>query len=195
MSVMVLPPMSIRITALLFAILTVEATAADRKEWEQHSHCRYIEQKFNDGDSFRVSCGMREYVLRLYYVDAPEANLSSGARVDEQREYFKVPVESVLATGEAATRRVRELLHQPFSVATKWAVAGGRSKELRYYGLIDVGGKRLIEILVSEGLARTKGVVVNLPNGEKATAYLAKLRGLEREAKNQRKGIWFYSTM
>lgn len=186
--------MSIRITALLFAILAFDATAADRKEWEQHSHCRYIEKKYNDGDSFRVSCGVREYVLRLYYVDAPESELTNNAaRVGEQRTYFGTTVENVLSTGEAATRRVRELLQQPFSVSTRWAVAGGRSKEPRYYGLIDVGGKRLTEILISEGLARTKGVVVNLPTGEKATAYLAKLRGLEREAKNQRRGIWAYS--
>ena len=187
--------MLIRIALLLSVVLSFSAGAADRKEWEQHSHCRYIEQKYNDGDSFRVSCGVREYVLRLYYVDAPESNMSSAARVGEQREYFQVTIENVLSTGEAATRRVRELLQQPFSVSTKWASAGGRSKELRYYGLIDVGGKRLAEILVSEGLARTKGVVVNLPNGEKATAYLAKLRGLEREAKNQRRGIWAHSTL
>ena len=185
--------MLIRIALLLSVVLSFSAGAADRKEWEQHSHCRYIEQKYNDGDSFRVSCGVREYVLRLYYVDAPESNMSSAARVGEQREYFQVAIENVLSTGEAATTRVRELLQQPFSVSTKWASAGGRSKELRYYGLIDVGGKRLAEILVSEGLARTKGVVVNLPTGEKATAYIAKLRGMEREAKNQRRGIWAHS--
>ena len=149
--------MLIRITALLCAILAFDAAAADRKEWEQHADCRYIERKYNDGDSFRVSCGAREMILRLYYVDAPESNMSNAARVGEQREYFAATIEGVLSTGEAATRRVRELLQRPFSVATKWAVAGGRSKELRYYGLIDVGGKRLTEILVSEGLARTKG--------------------------------------
>ena len=186
--------MLIRIALFLFAIPAFNATAADRKEWEQHSHCRYIDKKYNDGDSFRVSCGVREYVLRLYYVDAPESVMeTNAARVGEQRAYFGTTVENVLSTGEAATRRVREILQGPFSVSTKWAVAGGRGKELRYYGLIDIGGKRLIEILLSEGLARTKGVVVNLPSGEKATSYLAKLRGLEREAKNQRKGIWAYS--
>jgi endonuclease YncB( thermonuclease family) len=186
--------MLIRTAAFALAILALDANAADRKDWEQHSHCRYIDRKYNDGDSFRVSCGLKEYVLRLYYVDAPESELTNNAaRVGEQRTYFGTTVENVLSTGEAATRRVRDLLQQPFSVSTKWSVAGGRSKELRYYGLIEVGGKRLTEILVSEGLARTKGVVVNLPSGEKATSYLAKLRGLEREAKNQRKGIWAHS--
>ena len=185
--------MTLRIALLFLAVLSFGANAADRKEWEQHSHCRYIEKKYNDGDSFGVSCGVREYILRLYYVDAPEADNSTPARVAEQRQYFGTTTEVVNSVGQAATRRVRELLQQPFSVATKWTVAGGRSKELRYYGLIEVGGKRLAEILVAEGLARTKGVVVNLPSGEKATAYLARLRGLEREAKNQRKGIWAHS--
>jgi endonuclease YncB( thermonuclease family) len=189
------PPTLIRIAILFVATLALHAQAADRKEWEQHSHCRYIEKKYNDGDSFRVSCGVKEHILRLYYVDAPEAEMSSAARVGEQRAYFGVTIEDVLSTGEAATRRVRELLKEPFSVSTKWSVAGGRSKEPRYYGLIDVGGRRLVEILVSEGLARTKGVVVNLPSGERATAYLAKLHGLEREARIQRKGIWAHSRM
>lgn len=185
--------LAFRTAAFLCAILALDAAAADRREWEQHSHCRYIDQRYNDGDSFKVSCGVKENILRLYYVDAPESNMSNSSRVAEQATYFGVTNTDVLATGEAATRRVRELLQEPFSVSTKWSVAGGRSKELRYYGLIEIGGKRLAEILVSEGLARTKGVVVRLPSGEKATDYLAKLRGLEREAKNQRKGIWAQS--
>lgn len=186
-------PLLIRLAALLSALLAFHATAADRKEWEQHADCRYIEKKYNDGDSFGVSCGAREMILRFYYVDAPEANLSNPSRVAEQAAYFGVTNSDVLSTGEAATRRVRQLLQEPFSVSTRWSVAGGRSKELRYYGLVEVGGKRLVELLVSEGLARTKGVVVKLPSGQKATDYLSKLRGLEREAKNQRKGIWAYS--
>jgi len=184
-----------RIVVLFLAMLACHAWAADRKDWEQHSHCRYIDQKYNDGDSFKVSCGVKEHILRLYYVDTPESNLSNSSRVAEQAAYFGVTSNEVLSTGEAAARRVRQLLQEPFSVSTKWSVAGGRSKELRYYGLVDVGGKRLAEVLVSEGLARTKGVVVKLPSGEKATDYLARLRGLEREAKNQRIGIWAQSKM
>jgi len=80
--------MLIRIAILFFAMLAFDAAAADRKEWEQHADCRYIENKYNDGDSFRVSCGAREIILRLYYVDAPESNMSNSARVGEQREYF-----------------------------------------------------------------------------------------------------------
>src|SRR4051812_26289053 len=115
--------MLIRIAAVLFAILAFDSPAADRKEWEEHSHCRYIEKKYNDGDSFRVSCGVKQQILRLYYVDAPESNLSIPSRVAEQAAYFKVKDSDVLASGQAASQRVRELLQEPFSVATKWTVA------------------------------------------------------------------------
>jgi endonuclease YncB( thermonuclease family) len=177
----------------MFALVSVDVTAAERKHWEQFTQCRYVETKYNDGDSFRVSCDGREFVLRLYYVDAPETDLSNGVRVGEQRAHFGVTIEDILATGERATKRVREILQEPFAVSTRWAVAAGRSKEPRVYGLVDFGGKSLIEALLAEGLARTKGVAVSLPTGEKSKMYLEKLRNLERQAKDQRKGAWAHS--
>jgi endonuclease YncB( thermonuclease family) len=179
--------------ALMFVIASSNVGATERKQWEQLTECRYVAMKYNDGDSFRVNCGGREFVLRLYYIDAPEANLTNGARVVEQRAYFGVTIEDILATGESATKRVREILQEPFVVSTRWAGGAGRSAEPRYYGLVDVGGKRLIEVLLAEGLARTKGVVVNLPTGEKATMYLDRLRDIERQAKDQKRGAWAHS--
>ena len=177
----------------MFAIVSSNVTPAERKQWEQLTQCRYVVTKYNDGDSFRVNCGGREFVLRLYYIDAPEANLTNGARVGEQRAYFGVTIEDILATGERATERVREILQEPFAISTRWAVAAGRSAEPRFYGLVDVGGKRLIEVLLAEGLVRTKGVVVNLPTAEKSKMYLERLRDLERQAKDQRRGAWAHS--
>ena len=185
--------MLIRIVALMFAIVSSDVVPAERKQWEQLTQCRYVVTKYNDGDSFRVNCGGREFVLRLYYIDAPESDLTNGARVGEQRAYFRVTIEDVLATGERATERVREILQEPFSVSTRRAVAAGRSAEPRIYGLVDVGGKRLIEVLLAEGWARTKGVVVNLPTGEKSKMYFGRLRDLERQAKDQRRGAWAHS--
>ncbi len=182
-----------RIVALIFAIISFDVAPAERKQWEQLTQCRYVATKYNDGDSFRVNCGGREFVLRLYYIDAPESDLTNSTRVGEQRAYFRVTIEDILATGERATERVREILQEPFSVSTRWAVAGGRSAEPRFYGLVDVRGKRLIEVLLAEGLARTKGVVVNLPTSEKSKMYLNKLRDLERQAKDQRRGAWAHS--
>lgn len=183
-------PMLIRIVVLMFAIASSDVTPAERKQWEQLTQCRYVAKSYNDGDSFRVNCGGPEFVLRLYYIDAPEANFTNSARVGEQRAYFGVTIEDILATGERATERVREILQEPFAVSTRWAGAAGRSAEPRYYGLVDVGGKRLIEVLLAERLARTKGVVVNLPTGEKSKMYLERLRELERQAKDQKRGAW-----
>ncbi len=183
-------PALFRMVALMFATVSAGAALAERKQWEQLTQCRYVAMKYNDGDSFRVSCGGREFVLRLYYIDAPESDLTNGARVGEQRAYFGATIEDILATGERATVRVREILQEPFSVSTRWAVAAGRSAEPRIYGLVDVKGVRLIEVLLSEGLARTKGVVVSLPTGEKSRIYLERLRELERQARNQRRGVW-----
>ncbi len=177
----------------MLVIVSSDVAPAERKQWEQLTQCRYVATKYNDGDSFRINCGGREFVLRFYYIDAPEPDLTNGVRVGEQRAYFGVTIEDILASGERATERVREILQEPFSVSTRRAVAAGRSAEPRLYGLVDVGGKRLIEVLLAEGLARTKGVVVNLPTGEKSKVYLERLRDLERQAKDQRMGAWAHS--
>ena len=52
----------------------------------------------------------------------------------------------------------------------------------------------MTELLVSQGLARTKGVTANLPTGEKSKVYLEKLHALESEARQKRLGIWASST-
>ena len=44
----------------------------------------------------------------------------------------------------------------------------------------------MIEVPLAEGLGRTKGVVVNLPTGEKSKMYLERLRDIERQAKDQK---------
>ncbi|NCO68444.1 MAG: thermonuclease family protein [Nitrospirae bacterium] len=61
---------------------------------------------------------------------------------------------------------------------------------LRYYGFIEIDGKGLAEILVSMGLARTKGVIVKLPTGEKSKVYVERLQALESDAQQRGIGIW-----
>ena len=84
---------------------------------------------------------------------------------------------------------VREALKGPFTVVTRNASAGGRGKELRYYGMVQVGGRNLDEILVLAGLARAKGVGAAVP-GEKSRTHAERLRILEDEAKQKRRGLW-----
>src|SRR3990172_5886443 len=177
------------VTLLLLVTLSA-GSAAERREWVALTDCRYVAAKDNDGDSFLVRCGAKEFIVRLYFVDAPETNLRYPERTREQSEYFGVTLDETMKAGARARNKAREILREPFVVRTRWATAAGRAKETRYYALVEVGGKSLAEVLVSQGLARTKGVSPNLPTGEKAKAYVERLEALEGEARQRRRGIW-----
>ena len=82
------------------------------------------------------------------------------------------------------------VLRGPFVVVTRKASAPGRARDPRYYGMVQVGGKGLDEILVIEGLARAKGVAASVPGGEKSRAHAGRLQLLEDQARQQRKGLW-----
>ena len=178
------------VITLLLLVAVWPSSAAERRKWVSLTHCQYVAAKDNDGDSFRVRCGTNEFNLRLYFVDAPETNLRYPERTREQSEYFGVTLDETLKAGAKARGAVQKILREPFGVLTRWASAGGRSRETRYYAFVEVGGKSLAEVLVSQGLARIKGVFANLPTGEKAKAYVKRLEGLEREARQKRLGIW-----
>lgn len=164
------------------------------KQWEQLSNCQLIPWEYNDGDSFRVRCASSEFVLRLYFIDAPETNLTNGEKVREQRDYFGITLDDVLNAGEKAKNRTRALLQRPFLVWTKWSSAGGRGKEPRYYGLVEVQGKDLGETLTLEGLGRVKGVFITPPSGIASKVYVQKLRDIEVTAQKGKVGAWRSST-
>lgn len=175
---------------LLLLVAVWPSSAAERREWTTLTNCQYVAAKDNDGDSFCVRCGTNEFNLRFYFVDVPETNLRYPERTREQSEHFGVTLDETMKAGAKARDTVQEILREPFVVRTRWATAGGRGKETRYYALVEVRGKSLAEVLVSQGLARTKGVSLNLPTGEKAKTYVERLEGLEREARQKRFGIW-----
>ena len=178
------------IVALLVGAFATTALARDRKEWIKLTDCRYVDAPDNDGDSFRVRGGDKEFTARLYYVDAPETNLRLGDRTHDQSLYFGITLDETMKAGEKAKRRTKELLQKPFVIWTRWATAGGRGRESRYYVIIEVDGKSLGEILIGEGLARTKGVAPNLPNEEKGKAYMERLDDLENAAREKHLGAW-----
>jgi endonuclease YncB( thermonuclease family) len=164
------------------------APAADRKQWSRLD-CSYVPHANNDGDSFRVRCGAEEFVLRLYFVDAPETNLLYPERTREQAEHFGASIDDTLKAGARARSYVREALRGPFTVTTRMASAPGRAKDPRFYGLVEVGGRGLDEILVLQGLARAKGVAASIP-GEKARAHAQRLQLLEDQARQKGRGLW-----
>jgi len=184
---------------LLLLLFSVQVTATEKKTWSTLTDCRYVAHKNNDGDSFHVRCGADEFVLRLYFVDAPETNLTYGERTRQQAEHFGATLDETLKAGAKARVLVRDTLSTPFVVITRKAYAQGAARDPRYYGMVIVGGnaaggkvsgKGLDEILVLAGLARVKGVAVNIPGGEKARAHAQRLLVLEEHAKQKRRGLW-----
>ena len=180
----------IHILVLVVWLVSVPSWAVDRKAWVRLTECQYVEQAYNDGDSFHVQCGEHVFVVRLYFVDAPESTLRYPDRTREQSEYFGVTLDETLRAGRQATRLVRERLHTPFVVWTRWASAGGRTKIPRYYSFVEVEGHSVAELLVSEGMARTKGVRAIGPTGEPAHVVQERLQTLEQTARQQKRGIW-----
>jgi endonuclease YncB( thermonuclease family) len=176
--------------ALVLLAVSQPLFAGDKKEWVKLSDCHYIENPDNDGDSFHVHGGDKEFTARLYYVDAPETNLRQGDRTHDQSLHFGITLDETMKAGEKAKQRTKELLQKPFVVWTRWATAGGRGRESRYYVIVEIDGKSLGEILVSEGLARTKGVAPNLPNGQHAKEYMEHLDSLEDVAHEKHLGAW-----
>ena len=180
----------IRSLALVLCLCRAQDLGAATKPWVLLTNCQYVANTEADGDSFPVRAGTNQFMLRLYYVDAPETNLRYPERTREQSEYFGVTLDESMKGAREAREFVREKLREPFTIWTRWATAGGRSKEPRYYGLVMVGTNSLDELLISKGLARPKGVQPNLPNGEKAKAHVARLDALETEAKRHKAGLW-----
>jgi endonuclease YncB( thermonuclease family) len=176
------------ITALL--VLIVGQTWGSEKEWVTLTDCQYVDSKDNDGDSFHVRCGDKEFRARLYFVDAPETTLTYAERTREQSLHFGITLDETMKAGVKAKERVQALLQKPFVLRTLWASAAGRGRETRYYVLIEMNGKSLAEILISEGLARVKGVGHVLPSGEKSSSYVDRLTASEREAQAKRVGAW-----
>ena len=175
--------------ALWLAAVSATVAMAAAPPWATLEGCRLVSHANNDGDSFHVRCGDETFVVRLYFVDAPETNLLYPERVREQAEHFGATLDDTLKAGARARIYVRETLKGPFTVVTRKAAAPGRAKDPRFYGLVQVGGRGLDEMLVLEGLARAKGVAASVP-GEKARSHAQRLQLLEDEAKAKGRGLW-----
>ncbi|MBL8521369.1 MAG: thermonuclease family protein [Betaproteobacteria bacterium] len=180
----------LKIAFTLFAFLLPAASTFAAKPLEKLTACAYVEDKYNDGDSFRVKCGDKDFVARLYFIDAPETTLVEAERVRKQSQHFGISLDDTLAVGTKATNFTRETLKQPFELWTSWSPSGGRTVVPRYNAFVNAQGKSLIELLVSNGLARVYGNVTRLPDGQKSTAYKTKLVELESEARQKKLGAW-----
>lgn len=176
-------------TPLIVSLLWVAPLRA-HGPWVTLTDCRYLSNPANDGDSFHVRSGKKEYIFRLYFVDAPETEEGLGERVDEQRKYFGLTGPQVLQVGEVAKQFVEKQLARPFVVRTCMQDALGRSKKERFYAFVEIDHRDLGEELVANGLARLHGTNVQPPGMTSAEVEWRKLKQLERTAKDQKVGGW-----
>ena len=161
-----------------------------RAPWVTLQGGHYLVKRANDGDSFHISFRGKEYILRLYFVDAPETTSEFRDRVEEQASYFGVTVDQVLKLGELAKAYTREKLIGPFLVRTCWEDAMGRSRMQRFYAFVQTNNGDLGEQLVENGLARIHRASAKPEALSSAAAELRKLEGLERKAREEKVGGW-----
>jgi hypothetical protein len=107
--------------AVVFSVAAVGVGA--KKDWVKLEHCHLVLDPANDGDSFHVRANEKEYIFRLYLVDAPETDAADPARLIEQAKHFGISVPQVIEVGEAAKLFVRQKLAAPFTVITRMANA------------------------------------------------------------------------
>jgi DNA uptake protein ComE-like DNA-binding protein len=176
------------------AALTPGPAKEKEKDWITLDHCQLVPNKANDGDSFHVRANDIEYLVRLYFVDAPETASVGPARLIEQAEYFGVSVPQVIEIGRDAKKFVDAKLSEPFTVITRLAGGLGRSKIQRVYGLVRTKDGDLGEQLIANGLARIHGVHPAMPDGSTGEDEIQKLEQLEQSAKQRKLGGWAISS-
>lgn len=168
--------------------------------FERLTDVRMVDHRYNDGDSFFVKHGSREFELRLYFADCPEKYYSD--RHEDQRKRVReqgdelggLSVEETVQLGQTAKKRVAELLgDRSFTVYTNWErVYGGE----RFHGFVEISdfapgeSDYLCELLVREGLARVHTKGEKTPNGRTQSAFRKELDRLLDEAKSEGLGAW-----
>ena len=188
-----LTQVSHRIGLLALAVVCtapIDVNARDSKDWIVLENCRLIPNPANDGDSFHASAGAREYIFRLYMVDAPETDAMNPARLVEQAKYFAITVPQAIEVGQAAKEFTREKLSEPFTVFTRMSDAMGHSKLERFYAFVQTKDGDLGEQLVRDGLARNYGFKAVPPGLRNSGLEVEKLQQFEDEAKQERIGGW-----
>ena len=156
-------------------------------KWEKLTNCRMVPNPADDGDSFYIRSGSREFLFRLYSVDAAETTMNYPERVAVQAQHFGITPEQAVRAGVEAEKFTARLLGgASITVDTCWQDAKGNSAVPRYYAVITVDGKDVAEQLAAAGLARVYGFTpVNFPGFS-----LERLQGLERKARVARLGAY-----
>jgi len=176
--------------AVLWAAAADLGAREGSKDWIVFENCRFISNPADDGDSFHVSAGAKEYIFRLYLVDAPETDEMTPRRLVEQAKYFGITVPQAIEVGQAAKEFTREKLSEPFTVFTRMSDAMGQSRIERLYAFVQTKEGDLGEQLVRNGLGRVFGFKAAPPGLRNSQLEVEKLQQFEDEAKKERIGAW-----
>lgn len=153
-----------------------------------------MENSANDGDSFHVEYKGREYIFRLYFVDACESSEQIPERVKEQAKFLKIAPSRVLEAGLAAEKFTRGLLEgRTFTIVTKWEDARGASRLPRNYAFVLFGANDesdLASTLAQNGFVRIYGMPADPPGPVTDAQYHASLLKLDARARARRLGIF-----
>lgn len=169
----------------------LHAQQKSSEEWEVLAGCRLITNAVVDGDSFHVRHDGREYIFRLYFVDAPESDGTLKDRAKDQAAYIGISPDDIPRAGKRAAQFTREFLSgTDLTIITRWQNAQGRSSLARFYAVVLVGGQNLAEELVAHGLARIHGLKANWPDGPRSSTFISKLKNLELTAREKKLGVW-----
>ncbi len=187
-------PSPVKKTLLALALSLTTVVAHAEEKWQTYENCTLLQNAANDGDSFHVRAGGKEYIFRLYFVDTPETDASLPERVAEQAKYFHVMVPQTLQIGIEAERFTRARLGRPFTVVTCKQDARGRSHLPRYFAFVEIGQEDLAETLVANGLARIYGATATRPAGKDPETEHRRLQQLESNARSQKLGGWGVET-
>ena len=134
--------------------------------------------------------GRTSAIIRLYFVDAPETDDGYGARIAEQAAYFRATPATILLAGVKAKEQTAKFLGGQFRVITRRRIAPGASRSERYYGIVELGGRRLDATLVAAGLARVSSEIADYPDANAGKRAVQDLRALEVQASKARRGLW-----
>ncbi len=173
--------------------LAASMALAAPPRWRTLENCVLIAHAANDADSFHVRYKRKSYIVRLYFVDAPETSVHPRApeRVPEQAAWFETTEAQVLHYGAVAADYALTLLRStPFTVHTRLIDARGASTEPRVFALVEVDGRYLCELLTERGYARVHGFRQDLPDGTPWLRHVKRLQRVERDAKARRAGLW-----
>ena len=181
---------SIIFSAIWLAALDPGDAKGKEKDWITLDNCQLIPNKANDGDSFHVSAGKKEYLFRLYFVDAPETDEMTPRRLVEQAKYLGITVPQAIEVGRAAKDFTQEKLSRPFTVFTHMSDAMGQSRLERFYAFVETKEGDFAEQLVRNGLARCYGFKAAPPGLKSSRIELEKIQQLENEARQEKIGGW-----